>query len=72
MPRDAAGRKVVLEGSFRREELSQELARHYLEDANAPQAEIEAIVGPQKILAMVCTGVAIEDGDSLSEPAQAQ
>lgn len=70
VPRDAAGRDVLLEGMVRQEELSEATARHYLEDGGASEAEINQIVGPQKALAIVCTGVAIKDGDSLSEPFQ--
>lgn len=68
VPLDAAGHQIILSGTVRREEISQETARHYLEDAGAPQSEIEKIVGPQQALAMVCTSVAIEDGYLLSEP----
>jgi hypothetical protein len=70
VPRDAAGHKVILEGMIHQEELSQEMARHFLEDGGASEAEINEIVGPQKALAIVCTSVAIEGGDSLSEPFQ--
>jgi starvation-inducible outer membrane lipoprotein len=70
VPRDAAGHNVILEGTIRQEELSEAMARHFLEDGGASEAEINEIVGPQKALLIVCTGVAIEGGDSLSEPLQ--
>jgi hypothetical protein len=70
VPRDAAGHNVILEGTIRQQELSEAMARHFLEDGGASEAEINEIVGPQKALAIVCTGVAIEGGESLSEPLQ--
>jgi hypothetical protein len=70
VPRDAAGHDVILEGTVHQEELSEEKARHYLKDGGASEAEINKIIGPQKALVIVCTGVAIKDGDSLSEPFQ--
>jgi hypothetical protein len=72
VPRDAGGRDAILQGIVRVEEIDQDTARHYLEDADAPQSEIDKIVGPQKALSMVCTGVAIADGATLSEPVRAE
>ena len=53
------------------EVISEAKARHFLEDANAPKEQIEKIVGPQEVLSIICTSVAIEGGDKLSEPLKA-
>lgn len=71
VPRDAAGHKVILQGTFKKEVISEAKARHFLEDANAPKEQIEKIVGPQEVLSIICTSVAIEGGDKLSEPLKA-
>ena len=67
----AAGHKVILQGTFKKEVISEAKARHFLEDANAPKEQIEKIVGPQEVLSIICTSVAIEGGDKLSEPLKA-
>jgi len=48
IPLDAVGKPVVVEGTVKVKEISEALARHYKQDAGAPQAEIEKINGPQK------------------------
>jgi hypothetical protein len=48
IPLDAVGKPVVVEGTVKVKEISEALARHYKQDAGAPQAEIEKILGPQK------------------------
>ncbi|MGE3164190.1 MAG: DUF4920 domain-containing protein [Planctomycetota bacterium] len=68
VPLDAGGRMAILEGTVKQEVITEEEARHYLEDAGASPEEIGKIVGPQKSLSMVCTSVAIQDGANLSEP----
>lgn len=70
VPLDAGGRPAILEGTVKQETITEEEARHYLEDAGAPAEEINKIVGPQKALSMVCTSVAIDGGATLSEPIQ--
>ncbi len=52
IPMDAAGRKAIVEGTLVVDEISEEEARHYKEDANAPPEEIAKIVGPQKMVRM--------------------
>ncbi|MCK6542717.1 DUF4920 domain-containing protein [bacterium] len=59
VPKDAAGRKVKVQGKIEEKEIPQDEARHYLEDAGKPKEEIEKIVGPQKVVTMVASGVAI-------------
>jgi hypothetical protein len=48
IPMDAVGKPAIVEGTVKVKEISEAMARHYKQDAGAPQAEIEKIVGPQK------------------------
>ena len=50
MPAEAVGQQVTVEGTLKQGTLSEKAARHFKEDAGAPQEEIEKIVGPQKQL----------------------
>lgn len=47
IPEDAVGKPVIVHGQVVVEEMSEGEARHYARDAGRPQAEIDAIVGPQ-------------------------
>jgi uncharacterized protein DUF4920 len=48
IPMDAVGKPVVVEGTVKVKEISEAMARHYKQDAGAPESEITKIVGPQK------------------------
>ncbi len=61
VPKDIAGRTVVLEGSVRREELSVETLRHYAEDEGKSEEEIAAITSPQIQLTVVADGVLVAE-----------
>jgi hypothetical protein len=52
IPMEAAGRRAIVEGTLVVDEISEEEARHYKEDANASPEEIAKIVGPQKMVRM--------------------
>ncbi len=58
VPKDAAGRKVLLQGIVTRQEMSEEDARHYAEESTIGEKP-EDINGPQQVVTMVATGVAI-------------
>lgn len=57
VPKDIAGRKVVMEGWAFREVTPVEELRHYAEDAGKPQEEIEAITEPKEELKFLASGV---------------
>ena len=52
IPMEAVGHQALVEGVLAVEEISQEDARHYQEDAGASAEEIAKIVGPQKQLSI--------------------
>lgn len=60
VPMEALGHRAVVEGTLTIQEISQEEARHYKEDAGAPASEIEKIVGPQKTVRMQSPSARIE------------
>lgn len=57
VPKDIAGRKVVLDGYAVRKITSVEEQRHYAEDAGKSQEEINAIVEPSEELQFLASGV---------------
>jgi len=60
MPKDIAGREVVIEGVAYTEETSIEDLRHYAEDAGKSAEEIAAITEPVKEKKFMATGVVLK------------
>jgi hypothetical protein len=58
VPMEALGKDVVVEGTLKAGQMSERAARHFKEDAGAPEEEINKIVGPQK--QMFITGAALK------------
>lgn len=61
VPKDIAGRQVVLEGYAFREVTSVEELRHYAEDEGLPQEEIDKITEPREDLKFLASGVIVLD-----------
>ena len=59
MPKDIAGREVVVEGTAYKEETTVEELRHYAEDAGKSEAEIAAITEPVMEKKFMATGVVL-------------
>jgi hypothetical protein len=60
VPTDSDGRNVMIEGVVTEEEISEGAAKHYAsESMTADSASVNAIKGPQKIVTMEATAVAI-------------
>jgi hypothetical protein len=57
VPSALKGRTVVIQGVLTEEVTSEKDRKHYLEDAGASQAEIDAIKGDKRELAFEATGV---------------
>jgi hypothetical protein len=57
VPKDIAGREVIMEGFAYREETSVDELRHYAEDEGKSQDEIEAITAPVEELKFMASGV---------------
>lgn len=62
VPRNAAGRFVVIRGTPVYTEVSVEMLRHYAMDAGRTEAEIMAIVEPQRRIEFVADSVLIQGG----------
>ena len=68
VPRNAAGHRVFAKGVLESREVPEAEARHYAEDSGKSTEEIAKIVGPQKEVTMIATGVMISEGDKLDPP----
>jgi len=60
VPKDAAGKKVVMNGAAFFEEMSVEDQKHYAEDEGASEDELALITAPKKTLRFEADGVLIE------------
>lgn len=60
VPKDAAGRQVIMDGVASFEETSVEALRHYAEDAGKSKEEIAAINEPAKELVFEARGVILK------------
>ncbi|MCY1523905.1 hypothetical protein D9M68_588190 [compost metagenome] len=61
MPKDIAGKKVVVDGFAKRKETSVEDLKHFAEDAKKPAEEIAKITKPKKEIVFEAKGVVILD-----------
>ncbi len=60
MPKDLAGKEVVIHGVAKTTTVSVEDLRHYAQDAGKSEKEIKAINKPETKLAFEADGVAIQ------------
>jgi hypothetical protein len=61
MPKDIAGREVIVDGVAFVEEVSVEEQKHYAEDAGKSPDEVAAITEPKKTLSFISSGVLIPE-----------
>jgi hypothetical protein len=61
VPKDIAGQRVIVHGDLEKKEQSIPEQKHYLEDANAPKEEIDAIIAPKHIYQLNAAGVLLFD-----------
>ena len=60
VPKDAAGKKMVIEGEAKMETVDVATLKHYAEDAGKSEEEIATITEPETKLTFVASGVEIE------------
>lgn len=60
IPTETGNEECVFEGIAYYDTVSVKMQKHYLEDAEAPQEEIDAITAPKLQLAFEATGIAIK------------
>ena len=60
VPKDSAGKKVVLEGIVEKKTIDEDAARHYAEESKN-KTDVSKIKGPQEVVTMVASGVEIKD-----------
>ena len=61
MPENIVGKTVLIEGAATVKEVSEEMRRHYAEDAGKSQKEIAAIKGSEKDVQFAAKGVKVLD-----------
>jgi hypothetical protein len=59
MPTDLVGKTVVAEGEAEVKEVSEELRKHYAEDAGKSKKEINKIKGSEKQIVFMANGVKV-------------
>jgi hypothetical protein len=59
VPVDLIGKSVVIEGEAEVKEVSEELRKHYAEDAGKSKKEIDKIKGPEKQIVFQASGVKV-------------
>lgn len=68
VPKDAAGKNVLMDGTVKKEMIDIATLKHYAEDAGKSDAEIESINAPQEKIVFEARGVAlINDSKQLIE-----
>jgi hypothetical protein len=67
VPWESTGKAVRMEGTLRKQTVSEEVARHWAEEAKEPRVQPEDIHGDQEIIMMMASAVLIEGGADLSE-----
>jgi hypothetical protein len=71
VPWESAGKKVRMQGTIKRDTVSEETARHWAEVSDDPDVKPEDIHGDQEVFMMMATAVAIEGGTPISPEQQA-
>jgi hypothetical protein len=59
VPKDAAGKRALINGSVTKKTLSVAEQQHYLQDAGASKEEIAAVTSPKEVYEMVATGMLV-------------
>lgn len=70
IPLNAPGHDAVLEGEFIIGKMSESFARHLKEEAQAPESEIDRIIGPQKVYTIRNVAVRIYGVESTGQKAK--
>lgn len=60
VPKDSAGKKVVLEGLVEKKTIDEDAARHYAEESKT-KTDVTKIKGPQEVVTMVASAVEIKE-----------
>lgn len=59
VPKNIVGRIVIVDGIVEEQIITEELARHYAEDAGKSEVEIDAIRGEQSELSMIARSISV-------------
>ncbi len=67
VPWESAGKTVRMQGTMKKETVSEEVARHWAEETDDPAVKPEDIHGDQEVIMLMATAVSIKGGTPLSE-----
>lgn len=67
LPKDIAGQKAIVIGTFKVTEISEEQARHYNDETKNPKVKSEEIKGPQKVYELEAMGIKILNSETDSK-----
>lgn len=59
LPKDIAGKRVLIQGTISKKEISVKQQQHYLEDAGASKKEIDKIKAPKEEFIMIAEGIKV-------------
>ena len=59
LPKDIAGKRVLIKGTISKKEISVKQQQHYLEDAGASKKEINKIKAPKEEYVMIAEGIKV-------------
>lgn len=67
VPWESAGKPVRIQGTMKKETVSEDVARHWAEEADDPAVEPEDIHGDQEVIMFMATAASIKGGTPLSD-----
>jgi hypothetical protein len=71
VPWESAGQEVKVEGTLKKQTVSEAVARHWAEESGDPEINIEDIQGEQEVIMMMASAVAIKGGTPITDAQQA-
>ncbi len=71
VPRESSGKEVRIEGTLKKQIVSEEVARHWAEESSDPDLNPDDIHGDQEMIMMTATAVAIKGGSAITDSQQA-
>lgn len=61
VPKDLAGKHVIVNGNLKKKVQSVEEQKHYMEDAGASEGEMARITAPKNVFELEATGIVVKD-----------
>jgi hypothetical protein len=71
VPWESAGKEVKIEGTLKKQTVTEAVARHWAEESGDPDINPEDIQGDQEVIMMMASAVTIKGGTPITEAQQA-